>query len=148
MPYENNKPIYLCKKPKIDLKQYWLVSRNINPRFQEILDTENIQAAIDYYYQKRKDNPSIIFFTERQINNLGYEFLFKGQVEDAIKLFKLNVDVYPESSNVYDSLGEAYMENKEFDLAVKNYKKSLELNPDNLNGKKKLKELENLIKSL
>ena len=148
MPYENNKPINLCKKPKFDLKQYWLVNRNINPRFQEILYTENVQAAIDYYYQKRKDNPSIILFTERQINNLGYEFLFKGRVEEAIKLFKLNVDVYPESSNVYDSLGEAYMENKEFDLAVKNYKKSLELNPDNLNAKEKLKELEILIKSL
>jgi len=147
MPYENNKPIFLCKKPKFDLKQYWLVDRNINPRFQEILQNQGVQAAIDYYYQAGKDNPSIVMFTERQINALGYEFLFNGQVKEAIRLFKLNVDVHPASSNVYDSLGEAYMENKDYDQAIINYNKSLELNPENSNANEKLKELEILIKS-
>jgi len=42
MPHENNKPIYLCRKPKFDLKQYWLVDRNINPRFQDILRNQNV----------------------------------------------------------------------------------------------------------
>jgi tetratricopeptide (TPR) repeat protein len=147
MPYENNKPIYLCKKPKVDLKQYWLVDRNINPRFQDILRNQTVQSAIDYFYQTRQNNPSIVMFTERQINSLGYDYLFKGQIEDAIILFQLNVDVFPESSNVYDSLGEGYMENGEYDLSIVNYEKSLELNPNNSNAVEMLKKIEKLMKS-
>lgn len=141
MPYENNKPIYLCRKPKFDLKKYWLVERNINPRFLEILRDNNIQAAIDYYHKSTENNPSIPLFTERQINALGYEYLFNGQVKEAIVLFRFNVEVYPASSNVYDSLGEGYMENGQYELSILNYKISLELNPNNSNAKEKLKEL-------
>ena len=61
-------------------------------------------------------------------------------------MFKLNVETYPSSSNVYDSLGEGYMENGEYELAIRNYMKSLELNPNNTNAVDKLKELEELSK--
>ena len=47
-------------------------------------------------------------------------------------VFKLNVEAHPDSSNVYDSLAETYMNRGERDLAIKNYEKSLELNPKNL----------------
>jgi cytochrome c-type biogenesis protein CcmH/NrfG len=57
-------------------------------------------------------------------------------------MFQLNVELYPQSWNVYDSLGETYMNNGDRDLAIQNYKKSLELNPDNSNGKEMLKKLE------
>jgi len=57
------------------------------------------------------------------------------------------VKAYPEAFNPYDSLGEAYMVNKEFELAVKNYQKSLELNPDNENAKVMLKKIEEIVKT-
>lgn len=142
MPHENNKPIYLCRKPKYDLRDYWLVYRNINPHFLEILQNKGIPAAITYYYDSKENNPSILLFSERQINALGYKYLFNGKVKDAIVLFQLNVEVYPASSNVYDSLGEGYMENGQYELAILNYKKSLELNPNNSNAKEKLREIE------
>lgn len=63
--------------------------------------------------------------------------------DDAIEIFKLNVEAYPEASNPYDSLGEGYMLNGDKELAIKNYKKSLELNPDNTNAVEMLKKLEN-----
>jgi len=66
-----------------------------------------------------------------------------GRIEDAIIILKLNSEVYPESFNVYDSLGEAYMIAGEKELAIENYKKSLELNPDNSNAVEMLNELEN-----
>jgi len=147
MPYENNKPIYLCRKPKFDLRDYWLVYKNINPRFLEILRDQSVDAAINYYYTSREKNPRILLFTERQINALGYEYLSNDQLNDAIALFKLNVDVFPESFNVYDSLGEGYMVNGQYDLAIKNYNISLELNPNNSNAVEKLKEIEKLIQS-
>ena len=62
--------------------------------------------------------------------------------ETAIKLFEMNVAEYPDSWNVYDSLGEAYLAAGNKKKAKENYEKSVELNPDNTNGRNVLKELE------
>ena len=59
-----------------------------------------------------------------------------------MELLKFKVIAYPESANTYDSLGEAYMVNGDKELAIQNYKKSLELNPENQNAVDKLKQLE------
>ncbi|MGH7455370.1 MAG: tetratricopeptide repeat protein, partial [bacterium] len=79
---------------------------------------------------------------EGRINNLGYELLGQKKYAAAIAVFKLNVELYPQASNTYDSLGEAYMLNGDKELAIKNYKKSLELNPKNANAVAMLKKLE------
>ena len=76
-----------------------------------------------------------------QLNALGYTLLQHDRVEDAIVIFRLNVEQFPESSNVYDSLGEAYMVHGDRAMAIENYRRSLELNPDNQNAKDKLKAL-------
>ncbi|MCK4226548.1 tetratricopeptide repeat protein [candidate division WOR-3 bacterium] len=55
-------------------------------------------------------------------------------------MFKLNVALFPDFFNVYDSLGEAYMVAGEKELAIKNYKKSLELNPNNADAAEILKK--------
>ena len=62
-------------------------------------------------------------------------------MEKAIAVLKLNTEMYPGSWNTYDSLAEAYMVNGDNVLAVNLYKKSLELNPNNENGKKMLMQL-------
>ena len=82
-------------------------------------------------------------FDEIEMNALGYRYLQSGKVKDAIELFKLNTIAYPKSGNVYDSLGEAYLKDGQKELAIKNYEKSLEFNPDNENAKKILKQIEN-----
>jgi Flp pilus assembly protein TadD len=64
-----------------------------------------------------------------------------GNVDEAIELFKLNVSAFPHSWNAYDSLGEAYARKGERDLAIRNYEKSLELNPENANGRQVLEQL-------
>jgi tetratricopeptide (TPR) repeat protein len=78
---------------------------------------------------------------EWMINDLGYRYLSKNILPLALALFQFNVNQYPTSYNVYDSLGEAYlkMENKE--LAIVNYKKSLDINPRNENAKHMLEKL-------
>jgi tetratricopeptide (TPR) repeat protein len=74
---------------------------------------------------------------------LGYYSLYNERdTARAIQWFKLNVRNYPDSSNVYDSLAEAYAVKGEKQLAIENYKKSLKLNPENQNGAKELKKLE------
>ena len=78
---------------------------------------------------------------ESSINSLGYGLLSRKQIADAIRIFQLNVDLYPDSANTYDSLGEAYLAAGEKAQAVKNYEKSLSLNPQNTNATAMLKKL-------
>ncbi len=80
-------------------------------------------------------------FGENGLNGLGYEALGAGDVDGAILVFEKNVEMFPESSNLYDSLGEGYMVRGDTELAIKNYEKSLELNPQNQNAVTKLQEL-------
>ncbi len=71
-----------------------------------------MEAASKYFYDKRKSESDIIMFDEIEMNVLGYQFLQNGKVKDAIEIFKLNTVAYPKSWNVYDSLGEAYLQDE------------------------------------
>ena len=64
------------------------------------------------------------------------------RIDDCIKIFDLNIREFPTSSNVYDSMGEAYYNKVDFNLALLNYKKSLELDPNNDSAKKMLERIE------
>ena len=97
-----------------------------------------IDAAIEQYQRKKANGE---YFSEFEMNTLGYQLLRMNKVNDAIKIFKLNVEAYPKAFNVYDSLGEAYMKNGDDSLAVSNYKKSLELNPRNTNAELMIKQI-------
>ncbi len=111
-----------------------------------VLNSRGVDAAVQYFHKKRESEPDIVLFEEREMNALGYSYLQNGKINEAIELFKLNTIAYPNSGNVYDSLGEAYLKDGQNDLAIKNYEKSLELNPGNTNAKNVLKELRKLKK--
>jgi CubicO group peptidase (beta-lactamase class C family) len=80
---------------------------------------------------------------EGEMNDLGYHLLNAGDTGGAIRVFQLNVECFPKSANVYDSLGEAYAADGHVDLAIRNYERSLELNPRNSGGRRMLEELKN-----
>ena len=109
--------------------------------FIKKLATENLESAIDFYNEKRKTMEPVEIVSENKMNQLGYYFLRKKQFQVAIQILKINVESFPESSNVYDSLGEAYMNNGDTELAIINYEKSLKLNPDNMGAIDNLKKL-------
>ena len=81
--------------------------------------------------------------TEDFVNNCAYKQLRSGNIDIAIYLFQQNIKNYPNSWNVYDSMGEAYMRKGEKKLAIENYEKSIELNSNNGDGKEVLKKLKN-----
>jgi tetratricopeptide (TPR) repeat protein len=107
----------------------------------EIFMTGNVDKALDAYREIKKDDPDNAAIAEARINGLGYGFLRAKKLPEAIAYFKLNVELYPKSFNVYDSLAEAYMANGDKELAIANYRKSLELNPGNGNATVMLKKL-------
>lgn len=106
-----------------------------------IIKDKGIDAAVEEF-GKIKNNEEEYRTNEREINELGYNLLQEGKVTEAVKILKINVDFFPESANVYDSYGEALAAAGDKENAIINYKKSIELNPDNESGKQMLKKLE------
>jgi len=105
------------------------------------IQEKDVDAAIKQYRELKSNQAAAYDFDENEFIGLGYGLLHMKKFKEAIEIFKLSVEAYPQSYNAYDSLGEAYMDNGDKELAIKNYQKSLELNPGNANGVKKLKEL-------
>ncbi len=73
--------------------------------------------------------------SENGLNSFGYSLLSEGENQDALKIFKLNTELYPLAFNTYDSYGECLLILGEMEKGIEAYKKSLELNPDNENAK-------------
>ncbi len=83
---------------------------------------------------------------EDKINEIGTAWLDKKKYVAAISVFKLNVKASPKSWNAYDILADAYIKNKQFELALANYEKSVEINPDNFFAKQQIGQLKELIR--
>jgi imidazolonepropionase-like amidohydrolase len=105
------------------------------------IQEKGVDAAIKQYRELKSNQAAAYDFAENEFIGLGYGLLHMKKFREAIEIFKLSVEAYPQSYNAYDSLGEAYMDNGDKAPAIKNYQKSLELNPGNANGVEKLKEL-------
>ena len=73
--------------------------------------------------------------------SMGYQLMRRGDVLAAVEIFRLNVEEFPRDWNVYDSLGEAYLKLGDKPRAIESYKRSLELNSHNDNGRQMLKTL-------
>ncbi len=108
----------------------------------EYLCAGAFDEAVSRYKAIKKSAPADFVVQESQLNALGYELLRENKLKEAIVVFTLNTELYPESANVWDSLGAAYAASGEKELAIKNYKKSLELNPKNLNAVEALRKLQ------
>jgi tetratricopeptide (TPR) repeat protein len=108
-----------------------------------VIAEAGVEAAIARYHELREryEDGFTYNFRESTLNTLGYRLLRAGQVDDAIALFKLNVEIYPDAWNPYDSLAEAYMTKGQNEQAIALYRQSLVLNPDNRNAVEKLQQL-------
>jgi tetratricopeptide (TPR) repeat protein len=104
---------------------------------------EGVKPALELYADLRKRflERGAYDFGEGSLNDFGYEVLGKNDFAGAIEIFKLNVQQFPNSGNVYDSLGEAYMKSGDNALAQQMYEKSLALDPKNNNAKAMLAKL-------
>ncbi|WP_299888528.1 beta-lactamase family protein [uncultured Lacinutrix sp.] len=87
---------------------------------------EDIDKGIAYYHEIKTDTTTYEV-TENNINQLGYLLLQNGNVNESIQIFKLNIDEYPESANVYDSYGDALLEKGDSINALSNFKKCYEM---------------------
>ena len=63
------------------------------------------------------------------------------KIDMAIEIFKLNIRLFPNEANPYDSLGEAYMIKGDIESSIKSYKNALEIDPNFQIAKEQLKKL-------
>ena len=100
-----------------------------------------IDQAAKQYHEVKASTPATYNFDEDELNALGYQLIQAHKVDQAIRIFQLNVEAYPRSGNTWDSLAEAYMDNGNKPQAIANYQRSLQLNPSNTNAVKMLQKL-------
>ena len=120
-----------------------LPKKSVSRYLDGYADRMNGPSLIKLYYELQRTNGSEFDFeSEEELNSLGYNLLNKKKVDDAIMIFSLNTQLFPNSGNVFDSLGDAYQTKGDYKNALFYYQKSLEINPNNENAKRMI----NLIK--
>ncbi len=122
-------------------KPYSPPKQSIGEALLKTVNEKDIESALKQYRDLKANQPDAYDFSESELNTLGYQLLGMKRIKDAIEVFKLNTEAYPQAFNTYDGLGEAYMLSGDQDLAIKNYQKSLELNPKNSNATQMLKRI-------
>ncbi|AYM99648.1 serine hydrolase domain-containing protein [Chryseobacterium sp. 3008163] len=122
--------------PDMKIKNGFGLSKNLKLLRQNLIKN-NYQNPYNNYQKLRQTNQNYTL-TEEEVNTWGYQLLEQDKKNEALQIFKLNTLLFPKSWNVYDSYGETLetLENRK--EAVINYRKSLELNPDNTNARKYL----------
>ena len=105
------------------------------------IKTSGIDQAARQYHGLKATATTTYNFDEDELNSLGYQLIHTHQLPEAIRVFQLNIETYPKSSNAYDSLAEGYMDAGNKPEAIASYQKAIELNPKNQNSKTMLKKL-------
>lgn len=135
---------YFCKIPKekdslIKFDARMMKAGEKTP--SELLDAGEYELGIEALIALKKQDSTDFLIEETFLNRYGYDELRNKNYDKSIAIFRANVQMYPESSNVYDSLGEAYMKSGDTLQAISNYSKSLELDSGNRRAKSQLKKL-------
>ncbi|GAA3997141.1 hypothetical protein GCM10022408_04740 [Hymenobacter fastidiosus] len=105
------------------------------------LRQQGFSHALELVKKEQKKNAGYQL-PEADVNNWGYALVKQHQLRDAVEVFKLNVSLNPKSANTYDSLAETYQELGNKELAVRNYKQVLKLDPTSQNAVEQLKKLQ------
>lgn len=121
---------------------YEMPKMSIVAILEKTIKEKGIEAGIAQYRELKLKQSATHDFAEPELNQLGYLLMRSNKFKEAVEIFKLNVEAYPQGYNTYDSLAEGYLNMNERELAISNYKKSLELNPKNTSAVEALKRLE------
>lgn len=149
---ELNEKIIFNTKPEIHIK---LAPKrehdSIIYHFRKLAQGEKTPS--EYFKSKEFDKALLAFkkiqmkdslnpvINQRRINRMGYNFIRNNNYDSALEIFKINAELYPNSSNVFDSLGEVYFLKKDTATAISYFNKALAINPENRNSKRFIKKL-------
>ncbi|MEP7269693.1 MAG: tetratricopeptide repeat protein [Saprospiraceae bacterium] len=109
--------------------------------FAKIVSIKGSVSAIENLKSLQLKYPGNTWLRQKKLNRMGYEYVYKNDVNNAIELFKFNVAAFPDSSAVYASLADGYEIKGNKELAIKNYERALQLNPNDKDAKSNLERL-------
>jgi len=130
---------------KLTNQKYIPPKKSIAQEIYTIISERNFKEG-KTWFEQHKDSEKF-YLKEQEMNNVGYALLQQDKLADALEVFKLNTELFPNSSNVYDSLGECYLKLGNKEAALLNYKKSLYLDPENNNAKEQIEKIEKIDKN-
>ncbi|MGA6983161.1 MAG: hypothetical protein WBZ11_16530, partial [Candidatus Sulfotelmatobacter sp.] len=115
-------------------------------RFEDLLTVASPagEEAALAQYRSYVEDPLHVYSgeLEKRLNTLGYKLLAAQQSKQAVVLFQVNAVMHPDSANAFDSLGEAETANSEREAAIRAYRRSLQLNPQNTHAKQAINDLQ------
>lgn len=115
------------------------------PQLYDLLATIAVnkggEAAVQLYRELKRTQGEKYTFDEDVLNDLGYDLLENRRAKDAVAIFALNVEMYPQSANTYDSLGEGYTVLGDTTSAIRNYERALQLDPAMPSAQRMLRQL-------
>lgn len=124
-------------------KPYKTPKKSLAMALRKTIDTDTIEDILAKYDKlKATQSSDFNFEDEGDLNQLGYTLMGKKRFDEAIRIFELNVNLFPKSGNVYDSLAEAYLNKGDNKRALMYYKKALALDPTNEGAKDIILKLE------
>jgi tetratricopeptide (TPR) repeat protein len=103
------------KKLKDDIETIAIENRKpkIKDVLAKIIEEQDVKAAIAEYHRLKESQPAVYNYNVGQLNGLGYQLLRRKKIKEAIAIFKLNTEMFPEDANAFDSLGDAYTTDKD-----------------------------------
>ena len=115
--------------------------KSVAVTLSQTVASSGVDAAIAQYRSLKATASTTYNFEEGELNALGYELIGDKRFKEAIRIFQLNIGAYPKSSNCYDSLGEAYLDDGNRPLAIASFRRALALNPKNPSATSWLRKL-------
>jgi tetratricopeptide (TPR) repeat protein len=127
--------------PSMKAIMAYVPKKPLSETMMDALQAGEVEQAKKLFREYKNDPANAYLNPEATVNTLGYRLMELKRLDQAIEIFKLNVEAFPQSANVYDSLGEAYFNAGNNELALKNYEKAVELDPTNANAAQVVKRL-------
>jgi len=142
----NDQKLYLVFVPKDTKDSIKYIHKKLDNNEKtpsEYLANNEYEKALEGYLTIKKQDSMSPLLNHWDFNRQGYRYLRNDSIEKALMVFKINAALNPKISNVYDSLGEAYLKSKDTANALTNYKKALEYDSGNRRIKRRIEKLEN-----
>lgn len=114
----------------------------ISETIGEVVMNKGANAAIEQYKKLKSNKPDEYDFAENQLNRLGYQLMQLDRVHEAIEIFRLNKEEFPQSANTYDSFGDALLASGDTTQSIINFKKALAMDSTFSATKEKIKDIE------
>jgi predicted Zn-dependent protease len=115
--------------------------KSIADKLSTVIKANGIDQATKVYRDLKTARPGAYDFGEKELSSLGNSLISTKNYKEAIVIFQLNAQAYPQSSGVYASLAEAFMYDGDNTEAMANCQRSLRLNPQNLRALRVLQKL-------